>query len=207
MNKIDMKKVVKDRIANQIAAINKNKWADIRKMAQVFFKEHKPKMAERFADLALANMEQWEAKFKQEFGGTQDMHQMRTVISYINQSQDKTFELINRALELAANGSDPLQSTNHYWLRTSPFQKEFLELCAEVKKKYHDSIRDLHKLENEMLAVITSAKSAKAAHEQLDGLGITLDVPEAKRVQSNLPAVVKLSVDPTLFNKDVAKSQ
>jgi hypothetical protein len=207
MNKIDMKKVVKDRIYNQIQAINKNKWDEIRKMAQVFFKEHKPKKAERFADLALANLEQWEANFKQEFGTTQDMHGMRSAMSYINQSQDKTFELINRALELAANGSDPLQSTSHYWLRTSPFQKEFLELCAEVKKMYHDRIRDLHKLENEMLAVITSAKSAKAAAEQLDGLGITMEVPEAKRVQSNLPAVVKLSVDPTLFNKDVAKSQ
>lgn len=207
MNKIDMKKVVKDRIFNQIAAINKNKWDEIKKTAQVFFKDHKPKKAERFADLALANLEQWELNFKQEFGTTQDMHGMRSAIAYINQSQDKTFELIQNALELAAQGTDPLQSTRHYWLRTSPFQKEFLELCAEVKAKYYDRVNDLHKLENELLAVVTSAKSAKAAWEQLDALGITLDVPEAKRVQSNLPAVVKLSVDPTLFNKDVAKSQ
>lgn len=204
MNKIDMKKVVKGRIANQKAAIRKQKWDEVKKIAQGFFKEHKPKKAERFADLALANMEQWEANFKQEFGSTQDMHGMRTALSYINRSQDATFELVYKALEMASNGDDPLQSNNHYWLRTSPFQKEFLELCAEVKKKYFDSLRDLNKLENEMLAVITSAKTAKAAHEQLDGLGITMDVPEAKAVQSNLPAVVKLSVDPTLFNKDVA---
>lgn len=207
MNKNELKKVVKERIYNQKAAIQNVKWDEVQKMAKQFFDDHFPVEAEKASVKALFHMDEWQRHFRKEFGSTRDMHGMGSAMSYINNSQDATFNLVRGALKLASSGTDPLTSISHYWLRESPLKNDFLELCAEVKAKFHDSMSDLNKLEFELLSVISAAKSAKVAHEQLEELGITLDVPEAKKVQSNLPAVVKLSVDPKLFNKDVAKEQ
>lgn len=206
MNKIDMKKVVKDRIGNQKRAISSKRVDAINKMARDFYNSHKPVRSEYYVNEALKNLTNWEVHFEKEFGGIDRMYNMSSAISYLNGSSDYNYDLIRSAIISAANNTDPFSSYDHRWLRESPFKDEIAEVFAEAKKEFYDKPRDLDKLELELLSVITSAKNAKVAAEQLEELGITLDVPEAKKVVSTLPAVVKLSVDATLFNKDVAKS-
>ena len=207
MNKNDLKKVVKERILNQKNAIQTKRPIEYKKEAEKFFEDHFPKQAEYHANEAAKHLEKWSTEFKREFCGIFDMHGMRTAMGYVNRSRDAAYALIEEALSDAAWGRDPFTATNrHHWLKESPMHDDFKEPCERMRLQFHQSLKDLSVLENELLSVITAAKSAKVAAEALKDLGIEMDIPEAKKVQSNLPAVVKLSVDANLFNKSVAKA-
>lgn len=84
---------------------------------------------------------------------------------------------------------------------TEAIPEWLLESAEQIKKDNAGDIKaykDLAKLTSEILTVIDSCRSGDKAYKQLTGLGV--DLTGFNTGISNLPAIVKLSVDPGLLS-------
>ncbi|WP_342416252.1 hypothetical protein NST83_01105 [Paenibacillus sp. FSL R10-2782] len=207
MNKNDLKKVIKSRIANQKEALEESRPTGLL-TAQRFFKQHAPHIKFTVIDDHVDSIDHIGDELAKQFYTVNDSEYsgFGGALSALRNTQSRVVDALSSVFDFAAaNGSS---WKTDYQLRkflNYPISKEIEAIADDLTTKYYDQRVALDKLELELLSVVTAAKSAKAATETLDELGITLDIPEAKQVQSNLPAVVQLSVPTTLFNKDIKK--
>lgn len=207
MNKNDLKKLIKTRIANQKEALKASMPSNVA-VAHQFYQDHAPKkliadITDRVDSIrALGNkIEQTFCRVnKNTYSG------FGSAVSTLENIDDSIKNRLAAVFHTAMwNGASWKTGSSFNDLMNYPIREKLEARADELTAQFYDQQKALDKLELELLAVVTAAKNAAKAMEALDELGITLDIPEAKEVKSNLPAVVSLSVSTTLFNKDIKK--
>ncbi|AXF39483.1 hypothetical protein KMC73_gp66 [Paenibacillus phage Wanderer] len=86
---------------------------------------------------------------------------------------------------------------------TNALMEELQPLMGQLKEELAPKIKDykdLIKLKKEIAAVIDTSHNGDKAYKRLLELGV--DLSEFKAASSNLPAVIKLSVNPCVLNGD-----
>lgn len=84
---------------------------------------------------------------------------------------------------------------------TDGFMKEIEDTVAAISESHAKPIaeyKDLVKLTDELTTIIDSSHNGDKAYKRLQELGV--DLSDFKGGSNNLPAVIKLSVDPCLIN-------
>jgi hypothetical protein len=126
--------------------------------------------------------------------------QYKNALSNLNDMVDMKDSMVRR---LSSQVSSEVINPEYY--KVAPYTKYDSEelingmpkLITKVKP-LRDKLADIYKLRGEIENVIKNAHSGKRAYTDLDKLGI--DMSGLTVEVSNLPAIVKLSVDPCLIN-------
>lgn len=204
MNKNDIKRVIKQRIENQKNEVSNARQNVISKAAKDLF--HEIYSAEDLQTLNTAGTEYLATlkSFNNTVGNIINMtgnpYAFNAVKSLEEQLYRNIKDILWKAHYIDWTSRDVSRYIESYHESQVPKIKEAFEAIYEA-----DYVRraNLNKLETELLSIVTSSKTAVIALETLKELGIEFDIPEAKTVTSNLPAVVALSVSPELFNKSL----
>lgn len=201
MNKNEIKRVIKERIQNQKQKVLDGRQDFITKAARELF--HKIYSAEDLQTINSAGESYLAAikSFKSTIGNLMGITGHGYAFNAIKIMESLLYDHIKDILWVAHyadwTSRDASRRIEQYHEDQVPVIKEVFEMIYEadfVKRQ------NLNKLETELLAIVTSSKTAATALKTLKDLGIEFDIPEAKKVASNLPAVVTLSVSPELFN-------
>lgn len=204
MNKNELKKLVKERIQNQIATLESTKFNETKKQARELYNKIFTRDVQYDLNKAVQDFKEVLAKYKGNIGSfyktSGNFYWMGRMEKFVDTYQED----LERILQCAWGNDWTSAAVTRRVEGYSPEARAVIkEYHAKIYDKYHVQRTQLEKMEVELIAIITASKTAAAAVDTLKDMGINLDIPEAKKVTPMLPAVVKLTVDTKLFNESL----